>query len=111
MHQRHGAWLKALEWFFTLLFTVEYIARLLCVRHPLRYARSFFGIIDLLAILPTYLALFVPELHALIDVRVLRLLRVFRMLQADRLCRRIRRAGRGAARVAAQDRWSSCRSC
>ncbi|MDO9115219.1 MAG: ion transporter [Polaromonas sp.] len=69
------------EWFFTLLFTVEYIARLLCVRQPLRYATSFFGIIDLLAVLPTYLALFVPELHALIDVRVLRLLRIFRVFK------------------------------
>jgi voltage-gated potassium channel len=81
VHQRHGAWLKGLEWFFTLAFTIEYIARLLCVRHPLRYARSFFGIIDLLAILPAYLAMFVPELHALIDVRLLRLLRLFRLLR------------------------------
>ena len=81
VHQRHGAWLKGLEWFFTLAFTVEYIARLLCVRHPLRYARSFFGIIDLLAILPTYLAMLVPGLHALIDVRLLRLLRLFRLLK------------------------------
>ncbi|MGL6110061.1 MAG: ion transporter [Rubrivivax sp.] len=81
VHQQHGGWLKVLEWFFTLAFTVEYIARLVCVRHPLRYARSFFGIIDLLAILPTYLAIFVPEMHALIDVRLLRLLRLFRLLR------------------------------
>lgn len=69
------------EWFFTLLFTVEYIARLACVDRPLRYARSFFGIVDLLSILPTYLALFLPELHALIDVRILRLLRIFRIFR------------------------------
>ncbi|HET6828768.1 MAG TPA: ion transporter, partial [Ramlibacter sp.] len=69
------------EWFFTLLFTAEYIARLACVERPLRYARSFFGIVDLLAILPTYLALFLPELHALIDVRILRLLRIFRIFR------------------------------
>ena len=81
VHQQHGGWLKVLEWFFTLAFTVEYIARLVCVRHPLRYARSFFGIIDLLAILPAYLAMFVPEMHALIDVRLLRLLRLFRLLR------------------------------
>jgi voltage-gated potassium channel len=81
VHARHGGWLKGLEWFFTLAFTVEYIARLLCVRRPLRYARSFFGIIDLLSVLPTYLALLVPEMHALIDIRALRLLRLFRLLR------------------------------
>jgi voltage-gated potassium channel len=81
VHARHGHWLKGLEWFFTLAFTAEYIARLVCVRHPWRYARSFFGIIDLLAILPAYLAVLVPEMHALIDVRLLRLLRLFRLLR------------------------------
>jgi voltage-gated potassium channel len=81
VHLTHGRILNGAEWIFTLLFTAEYIARLLCVRKPLRYATSFFGIIDLLAVLPTYLALFVPELHALIDVRVLRLLRVFRVFK------------------------------
>ena len=69
------------KWLFTALFTVEYLARLACVRHPLRYALSFYGIVDLLALLPTYLALLVPEMHALIDVRVLRLLRVFRIFK------------------------------
>jgi voltage-gated potassium channel len=81
VHERHETLLKALEWCFTLLFTAEYIARLVCVRHPWRYARSFYGVIDLLAVLPTYLAFFVPELHALIDVRVLRMLRLFRILK------------------------------
>ena len=71
----------SLEWLFTAAFTLEYIARLACVRHPLRYALSFYGIVDLLALLPTYLALLVPEAHALIDVRVLRLLRVFRIFK------------------------------
>jgi voltage-gated potassium channel len=70
-----------LEWFFTALFTLEYVLRLVSVEQPLRYALSFFGIVDLLAVLPTYLALFLPELHALIDVRVLRLLRVFRIFR------------------------------
>ena len=78
---RHGALFEALEWGFTLLFTVEYVVRLCCVRHPLRYATSFFGVVDLLAVLPTYLAFFVPEVHALVDVRLLRLLRVFRILK------------------------------
>lgn len=81
VNQVHGRVLNGLEWIFTLLFTAEYIARLLCVRRPLQYATSFFGIIDLVAVLPTYLALFFPELHALIDVRVLRLLRVFRIFK------------------------------
>ena len=81
VHQVYGRALNGLEWIFTLLFTAEYIARLLCVRRPLQYATSFFGIIDLVAVLPTYLALFFPELHALIDVRVLRLLRVFRIFK------------------------------
>jgi len=80
-HQRFRAGFTVIEWFFTLLFTVEYVFRLLSLRQPLRYALSFFGIVDLLAVLPTYLALFLPELHALIDVRILRLLRIFRILR------------------------------
>lgn len=81
VHARYSTVLTALEWFFTLLFTAEYIARLSCVRHPRRYATSALGIIDLVALLPTYLAILVPGLHALIDVRVLRLLRLFRILK------------------------------
>lgn len=69
------------EWFFTLIFTLEYVARLVCVRHPLRYVLSFYGVIDLLALLPTYLALLVPEVAVLVDVRILRLLRVFRIFK------------------------------
>ena len=76
----HGTFI-ALEWLFTVLFTVEYVARLVCLRQPLRYALSFFGLVDLVALLPTYLALFFPELHVLIDVRVLRLLRIFRIFK------------------------------
>ena len=72
---------SVMEWAFTIAFTLEYIARLVCVRHPMKYALSFFGIIDLLALLPTYIALLVPEAHALIDVRVLRLLRIFRVFK------------------------------
>jgi voltage-gated potassium channel len=73
--------LAVLEWMFTLLFTVEYAARLACVERPLRYATSFFGIVDLLSVLPMYLAIFAPGLHVLIDIRILRLLRVFRILK------------------------------
>lgn len=78
---RHGNAFDVLEWGFTIAFTVEYVARLACVERPLRYARSFFGIIDLMSVLPTYLAFFFPELHALIDIRILRLLRMFRILK------------------------------
>jgi voltage-gated potassium channel len=81
MHGRHGRLLALLEWSFTLTFTAEYVVRLLCVRRPLRYARSAYGIIDLLAVLPTYLALLMPGLNALMDVRVLRLLRMFRIFK------------------------------
>ena len=78
---RYHLLLTQLEWLFTGLFTVEYVARLICVERPLRYARSFYGVVDLVSVLPTYLAIFLPELHALIDVRVLRMLRVFRILK------------------------------
>jgi voltage-gated potassium channel len=78
---RYHVQLAALEWLFTALFTIEYIARLLCVERPRRYARSFYGIVDLASVMPSYLAIFLPGLHALIDVRVLRMLRVFRILK------------------------------
>lgn len=79
--QRHRTAFDAAEWFFTALFTVEYIARIVSVERPLRYVRSFYGIVDLLSVVPTYLALFFPETHALIDVRILRLLRIFRIFR------------------------------
>ena len=81
IHAQYEPLFTVLEWTFTAVFTLEYIARLACVQHPLRYARSFFGVIDLVAVLPTYLAVFFPGLHALIDVRILRLLRLFRILK------------------------------
>jgi voltage-gated potassium channel len=79
--REYGPQLLAAEWFFTILFTLEYVARLLCVRRPVRYARSFFGVIDLLSILPSYISLFIPGAHVLLDVRILRLLRIFRILK------------------------------
>lgn len=81
LHSQWGRTFNIFEWFFTLLFTLEYVLRLVCVRRPLVYATSFFGIIDLLATLPTYLAMLFPEAHLLIDVRILRLLRVFRVFK------------------------------
>ena len=74
-------WLYAAEWTFTLAFTFEYAVRLWVVKRPLRYAKSFFGIIDLLAILPTFLSLLFPGSASLTVVRILRLLRIFRVLK------------------------------
>jgi voltage-gated potassium channel len=73
--------LTVLEWIFTLIFSLEYIARVYCAKNRMQYIKSFYGIIDLVAILPTYLAMLFPELHALIDVRVLRLIRIFRIFK------------------------------
>src|SRR5690606_10083517 len=76
-----GDWLYGAEGVFTVLFSIEYILRLLCVRRPLRYATSFFGVVDLLAVLPTYLSLLFPRAQGLATVRALRLLRIFRILK------------------------------
>ena len=78
---RYRAVFDRIELGFTLVFTLEYVLRLCSVRRPIRYARSFFGVVDLLAILPTYLALFFPGASALLNIRVLRLLRIFRILK------------------------------
>lgn len=73
-----------IEWFFTLIFTLEYLLRLFSSPRPLRYALSFFGIVDLLSILPSYLGLFISGTHYLVVIRSLRLLRVFRILKLSR---------------------------
>lgn len=73
--------LHYVEWSFTIIFTVEYVLRLLSVSRPTRYARSFFGIIDLLAIIPTYLSLLIPGTQFLLVIRILRVLRIFRVLK------------------------------
>lgn len=84
IHQSWASWFYVVEWGFTVLFTAEYILRLVVVRKPLRYAFSIWGIIDLLAILPTYLSFFIPGAQSLLVVRVLRILRVFRILKLTR---------------------------
>ncbi len=76
-----GRLLHAAEWFFTILFTIEYVLRLLCVGKPIRYAVSFFGVVDLLAILPTFVSPLFPSSRYLLVVRVLRVLRIFRVLK------------------------------
>ncbi len=77
----HGRLLYGLEWFFTFLFTVEYVLRLLCSPSPRRYATSFFGTVDLVSVLPTYLAVIFPAGRFFIVLRILRILRVFRVLK------------------------------
>jgi voltage-gated potassium channel len=77
----YGPILLALNGLFTLLFTIEYGLRLYCVRKPMRYAHSFFGVVDLLAILPFYLSLFIPSTRFLDVIKVLRMLRIFRVLK------------------------------
>ncbi len=84
IQQRYGEALRLIEWGFTALFTVEYVLRLLAVQRPSRYALSFFGIVDLLAVAPTYLSLFWAGSQSLLVIRVLRLLRVFRVLKLSR---------------------------
>lgn len=77
----YGSELLRVEWFFTFLFTVEYLLRLIAVPKRLKYARSFFGIIDLFAILPTYVSLLIPGAQSLLVVRTFRLLRMFRIFK------------------------------
>ena len=73
-HAAYADWLYVLEWGFTILFTGEYLLRLVVVKRPLRYAFSIWGIIDLASILPTYLSLFIPGAQSLLVVRALRIL-------------------------------------
>jgi voltage-gated potassium channel len=81
VRREYGAVLRAVEWSLTAAFTLEYVLRLVAVDRPARYARSFFGLMDLVAIVPTYLALVVPEAHSLMVIRAVRLLRIFRILK------------------------------
>ena len=76
--------LRTLEWIITIIFTIEYILRILIVQKPVRYIFSFFGIIDLLSVLPTYLSLFALGYQSLVVIRMLRLLRIFRVLKLTR---------------------------
>ena len=81
IRRRYGDLLQVVEWTITVLFTIEYLLRLLAVDRPWRYARSFYGVVDLLAIGPAFLALVLPEARSLMVIRAIRLLRVFRILK------------------------------
>lgn len=84
INAQYGPYLRTLEWFFTVLFAMEYLARLIVVRRPLKYAFSFLGIIDFLAVVPTFLSLFLVGSQYLLVIRTIRLLRVFRILKLSR---------------------------
>ena len=81
VRSRFGPELDAFEWLFTAAFTLEYLLRLACTNRPLKYALSFYGLIDLLSVLPSYLALIDPNALYFLDVRILRLMRVFRVFK------------------------------
>ncbi len=87
VHHHYATLLRTIEWSFTALFTVEYALRVYCSPDRRRYMLSFFGIVDLLALIPTYLALVVSGSHFLIVVRLLRVLRIFRVLKLMRYWR------------------------
>ncbi|MDK2833869.1 MAG: voltage-gated potassium channel [Methanolobus sp.] len=101
IRNEHGGTLYLLEWFFTILFTIEYIFRLMSVRNKRRYATSLFGIVDLVAVIPTYMSLIIPGSQFLLVIRILRVLRIFRVLklvqymsEADLLMRAMRASRR-----------------
>ncbi len=77
----YGHFFYSLEWIFTILFTIEYMFRIYCVRKPMYYITSFYGIVDFLAIAPTYLSLVLPGSQYLLVIRLLRVLRIFRVLK------------------------------
>ncbi len=97
---QYGTLLLAMEWGFTAIFTVEYVLRVLSVRRPFHYMTSFFGLVDLLAILPTFVSLLFPSMHSLLVIRAFRLVRIFRIFklsthlgQAEILARALRSSG------------------
>ncbi len=81
IEQRFGTALRVMEWIITILFSIEYVLRLWTSKRPLRWAVSFYGVVDLLAVLPTYASVFLPGAQAVVVLRGLRLLRIFRILK------------------------------
>lgn len=93
--EQNESFLKITEWVITIIFSIEYILRIAIVKKPFRYIFSFYGIIDLLSVIPTYLSIFILGSHSLVVIRMLRLLRVFRILKLTRYTQ----AGRTLARA------------
>lgn len=84
-HGSFSFWIvKALEWGFTLIFTLEYYLRIYCLKHPMKYVLSFWGVVDFLSIFPAYLSIFVPTTQALTVLRLLRVMRIFRIFKMQR---------------------------
>jgi voltage-gated potassium channel len=101
VHNSYEQPLYILEWAFTAIFTIEYIVRLWCIGKPIKYATSFFGIVDLLSVLPTFISLFFPGTQYMLVIRILRVLRIFRILkfvkyvsEADTLMKALRSSRR-----------------
>ena len=101
IHASYGMRLLQVEWLFTLMFTVEYFVRIWCAPNRKAYMLSIYGVVDLLALLPTYLSLFLPQAAPLLVIRLLRILRIFRVLrllallkEANELAAALRRSGR-----------------
>ncbi len=84
IRREHGPTLAVFEWSVTVLFTLEYIARLVCVARPWRYVGSFYGVVDLLAVVPTYMSVFLTGSQSLLVIRVIRLIRIFRVFKLSR---------------------------
>ena len=84
VESQYSTLLTVLEWTFTLLFTIEYVVRLYCSPKPWAYAKSFYGVIDLIAVLPSYLAFLLPGSNYLLIVRLVRVMRIFRILKLAR---------------------------
>ena len=80
-HNKYADLFYIMEWIFTILFTIEYLLRIFCIKKPLLYIKSFFGVIDLLSIIPTYISIFLPATRYLSVIRILRVLRIFRILK------------------------------
>jgi len=77
----YGKFIYYFEWFFTILFTIEYFLRIYCIKKSISYIKSFYGVIDLLSIIPTYISIFLPTTRYLSIIRILRVLRIFRILK------------------------------
>ena len=77
----YGKFIYYFEWFFTILFTIEYFLRIYCIKKSISYIKSFYGVIDLLSIIPTYISIFLPATRYLSIIRILRVLRIFRILK------------------------------
>ena len=90
IHARWGYWLLIGEWIITLLFSIEYLLRMWVSPKPIKYITSFYGVIDLLSIIPTFISLLIPGAQSLVLVRMLRLTRVFRILNMERYVREAR---------------------